>query len=277
MPPYTTLLYYPPSWKEGGQGDGERTRKRERAALWQGSGGVPQPTSPEGIAPSGRSGGCPSRALLIFPLPERKGARGMVSAPIEARPRKQESRGRPPRRAAPAPDCFVALLLAMTACPRPTMTRGSTSRSPRRPLAGVWGCPPDHKGRPEGIAPSGRRSGGCPSRALLIFPLPERKGARGMVCAPIEARPRKQESRGRRPTTRGPRPRLLRRPTPRNDSLPAAHQGARLPKQESRGRRPLAGVWGCPPAHKGGVSLQSFTNLPPSRKEGGQGDGERTH
>ena len=45
-----------------------------------------------------------------------------------------------------------------------------------------WGS-----GSPEGIAPSGRRSGGCPSRALLICPLPERKGARGMVRATNEA------------------------------------------------------------------------------------------
>ena len=44
----------------------------------------------------------------------------------------------------------------------------------------IWGgVPPVGKGRPEGIAPSGRRFGGCPSRALLIFPLPTRKGAGG--------------------------------------------------------------------------------------------------
>ena len=39
--------------------------------------------------------------------------------------------------------------------------------------------PPAYKGRPEGIAPSGRRFGGCPSRAILICPLPTRKGLGG--------------------------------------------------------------------------------------------------
>ena len=104
---------------------------------------------PEGIVPSGRrSGGCPSRALLICPLPERKGAGGWCEE--AATPRRH--------------------------CEEPATWQSGVGS---RPLVGVWGCPPAHKGRPEGIAPSGRRSGGCPSRALLICPLPERKGAGG--------------------------------------------------------------------------------------------------
>ncbi len=121
------------------------------------------------------------------------------------------------------------------------------------PLAVVWGCPPAHKGRPEGIAPSGRSSGGCPSRALLICPLPTRKGARGMV------------RRGRHPASslRGACDVAIWGGVPPFGSglgVSASAQGA------SRGDRPLwQEVWR--------VSLQSFTNLPPSYQEGGKGEG----
>ncbi len=136
-------------------------------------------------------------------------------------------------------------------------TRG-VQRAP--PFGRVWGCPPAHKGRPEGISPSGRRFGGCPSRALLIFPLPTRKGARGMhKGSPAGMR------RGRHPASSlrgacdvaiwGGVP-----PVGRGLGVSASPQGA------SRGDRPLwQEVWR--------VSLQSFTNLPPSYQEGGQGDG----
>ena len=74
-------------------------------------------------------------------------------------------------------DSLLATRVAQTASMGPCQWGCTPLDSPLATL----GCPLAHKGRPEGIAPSGRRSGGCPSRALLIFPLPIRKGARGMV------------------------------------------------------------------------------------------------
>ena len=70
VPPYTTLLYYPPSWKEGGQGDGPLPHY-----------GAYKRGSPEGSTPTGRRyGGCASihYTSSLSPLPGRKGARGMV-------------------------------------------------------------------------------------------------------------------------------------------------------------------------------------------------------
>ncbi len=146
---------------------------------------------PEGIVPSGRrSGGCPSRPPIIFPLPGRKGARGMVRATIEAAPLKQESNG-----AAVQREC-----------------RG------RRPLPGVWWCPPAPKGRPEGIAPSGRRSGGCPSRALLFFPpFLEGRGPGGWSLNPTYAAPRCFPAGSEHP------PGASARSTPRYDPRPRGH------------------------------------------------------
>ena len=51
--------------------------------------------SPEGRSPFGRGLGVSPRVLIIFPLPSRKGARGMVRTLIEARAHKQEESGHP--------------------------------------------------------------------------------------------------------------------------------------------------------------------------------------
>ncbi len=141
----STYSYFPAILKAGVQRD---------AAHCRGSGGVPQhvfvlPRHPqsgsaEGRSPTARrSGGCPPARIrtsppsskrecrgrrplpgvwgcppeftILSPLPSGKGAGGMVGATIEAAHLKQESNG-----AAVQREC-----------------RG------RRPLPGVWGCPPE--------------------------------------------------------------------------------------------------------------------------------------
>ena len=125
------------------------SRSPEGAALWQGSGGVPQ-------------------ILFLRPLPSRKGAGGMVRATIEAKPRIEEAQKAQP------------------------FGRGSRE------------CPP--------ALASGESRGGAPlwqevwrmclhKPLLFSFPLPSRKGARGMVRATSAANPRSREPRGRSPLT----------------------------------------------------------------------------
>ena len=133
----------------------------------------------------------------------------------------------------------------VTACgPHKRQSRG------RRPLAGVWGCPPAHKGRPEGIAPSGRRSGGCsPEPALQLQG--ESRGAQPLwresegvpqnlsflYCSPFLLG---RGLGGWSARTAGGYP----------QGAPLQWWMSRAPKRVSRGRCPLAGVWGCPPASK---------------------------
>ena len=114
--------------------------------------------------------------------------------------------------------------------PKRGVQRGAT------PLPGVWGCPPARlltppflpgrglggwcapllrrippSGECRGAPPRCQGSGGVPQH-FFLFPLPGRKGARGMVRAPIETKTK--------PPKRG----------------------------VQRGAAPLPGVWGCPPA-----------------------------
>ena len=139
----------------------------EGAAPWQGSGGVPQSSNlppflegrGQGDGPSPNRSAAPASResrgvqphwqeawrmclhnllLFTFPLPSRKGARGMVRAT------------RLPRRFAPRNDA--------------AWQQESRGRSP---LAGVWGCPPE----------------------ISLFPLPYRKGARGMVPTKDKTKP----------------------------------------------------------------------------------------
>ena len=55
--------------------------------------------------------------------------------------------------------------------------------------SGLSPAPPRCQRASRGAKPFGRRSGGCPSRVHCFLPLPARKGARGMVSAPFEAKP----------------------------------------------------------------------------------------
>ena len=155
--------------------------------LWQGSGGVPQD-------------------FLLFPLPSRKGVRGMVRASIEAQPPQAGS-----------PEGCNPFGRGLGVSPRtsyysPFLSgRGSggwsepqLKRSPRRRGGG---------GESRGVQPLWQGSGGVP-QDFLLFPLPSRKGARGMVLATIEAKP---PIAGVQQDAWPPHPRLLRRSTPRKD------------------------------------------------------------
>ena len=100
-------FYFPSSFQEGGQGDGSNDMQHAAspriatsqaphndAGEWRGQG------ESRGGNLSGRSLRVSLRTAFSFPLPGRKGARGMVPA-TPLRPHS-------PRQTAPAPDCFAA-------------------------------------------------------------------------------------------------------------------------------------------------------------------------
>ena len=124
--------------------------------LWQGFLGVSPSTctrESRGRRPWAGVWGCPPDFITFFPLPSRKGARGIVRTPFVANPPSGESRGVQP------------LWQGFLGVSPSTYKRESRGR---RPLAGVWGCPPDF---------------------IIFFPLPRRKGARGIVQTPFVTNP----------------------------------------------------------------------------------------
>ena len=104
---------------------------------------------------------------FTFPLPSRKGARGMVQAPFEATPH-------------------------------------TGSAEERCPPARGLGCPSARaSGESRGVQPLWQAVWRMCLHQLICFtfPLPSRKGARGMVQAPLEATPHTGSAEGRGPST----------------------------------------------------------------------------
>ena len=139
--------------------------------------------------------------FFLFPLPFRKGARGMVRASLETKR----------RTALPSPSLRAAAKQSGVegGHPRAASPRVRTvALSPRLPRR--FTPHNDEAGQQEcrGAQPRCQGSGGVPQH-FFLFPLPFRKGARGMVRASLETK--------RRAVT--PHPRLLRRLTPRNDEV----------------------------------------------------------
>ena len=136
-----------------------------------------QAGSPEGCNPPGRRyGGCASiNRFLYFPLPERKGAWGMVRTTIEAKPRTVEGQRCGPSTVQPheAAAQWVSSALA-----------SGESRGVQPPWQEVWRM--------------------CLHEPISLLPLPERKGARGMVRTTIEAKPRTVEGWRCGPSTARP-------------------------------------------------------------------------
>ena len=182
VPPYTTLLYFPPFLEGRGPGGWSaplsrpkpRTaRAQRRVAAWPSTTvavvvpPVHEAGSPEGSTPTGRrSGGCASihYTSSLSPLPSRKGARGMVRSRTTERT-SGESRGEHPHWQAVWRMCLHTLLFFHF----PPFLPG---RGP-----GGW-CGPALRcvqaGSPEGSTPTGRRSGGCASihYTSSLSPLP---------------------------------------------------------------------------------------------------------
>ena len=189
---------FPPSWKEGGQGDGAVPHY-----------GACKRGSPEGSTPTGRRyGGCASihYTSSLSPLPGRKGARGMVRSRTTVRT-SGESRGEHPHWQAVWRMCLHTLHFFTSPFLEgrgPGGWCGQGERSPKRgspegstPTGRRYGgCASStteavvvvQAGSPEGSTPTGRRYGGCASIHYtsshfrgMVRPLPGRKGARGMV------------------------------------------------------------------------------------------------
>ncbi len=130
---------------------------------WQGSGGVPQ-------------------HFLLFPLPERKGARGMVRTDGQWVP----TRGTPTGDGVPrAPNGesrgVQPLWQGSGGVPQHFSLSPLPSRKGARGMvrASIEAQTPA-SGESRGVQPLWQGSGGVPQH-FLLFPLPGRKGARGMV------------------------------------------------------------------------------------------------
>ena len=201
-----TLFFFtfPPSWKEGGQGDGALPHY-----------GAYKRGSPEGSTPlaGGMEDVPPYTTILYFsPFLEGRGPGGW-SAPALRCVQAGECRGEHPLWQAVWRMCLQTLhFLTFPPSwkeggqgdgPRPYRGQSPEPREPsgvwrRGPaLRWRWWCPQCMKrGSPEGSTPTGRRYGGCASinDTSLLSPLPSRKGARGMVRAPIEAKAPNRES-----------------------------------------------------------------------------------
>ena len=155
------------------------------------------------------------------------------------------------------PPCLLPKGLHPSGHPLPRRHRIVIARSAARgspeghsPTGGRYGgCAARPRGSPEGHRPNGRRSGGCASikQSSFLYPLPRRKGARGMVPPLTDKHPAsryggcaskvKGESRGAQP------------PWQESEDVPPGGypQGAplRCPPSRSRGSpegdAPLAG------------------------------------
>ena len=127
-----------------------------------------------------RSGGCKRT-----PKREARGRQGFQRCPsVLASGRPEGARG-----SSGVPQSWQAGGQRAPGVPAVSLSPGKRESRGRSPLAGGWGCPPEFS---------------------IFSPLPRRKGARGMVRATIEAKPR----------------------------IAGVQRGAAL-----------AGVWGCPPVH----------------------------
>ncbi len=165
--------------------------------------------SPEGHRPNGRRyGGCAARRRGS-PEGHRPNGRSLG---VSLTPR-GESRGAPPQWQEVWRMCLHKPSSLLFPLPLRKGARGMVRPTP----AGVWGCAPTQGGSPEGHRPNGRSLGvsrapkgesrGAPPQwqevwrmclhkpSSLLFPLPLRKGARGMVrptpagvwgCAPTQ-------------------------------------------------------------------------------------------
>ncbi len=148
-----------------------------------------------GVAPLPGGWGCPPESFNFFPLPPRKGARGMVRATTEITLSEAEVQPAIPPR--------IATLQA----PRNDGTYEQGVQRGVAPLPGVWGCPPE---------------------SFNFFPLPPRKGVRGMVRATIETTLSEAE------VQHATLPRIATLQAPRNDGT--YEQGVQM------GVAPLPGV-----------------------------------
>ena len=172
MCPSTDLLYFPPFQEGRGPGGWSKHPLRRKSHTGSAEGRSPSARGlsrcPPALA-SGESRGvqplwqavwrmCLHQLIFFtFPLPGRKGARGMVQAPFEATPHTGSAEGRSPS------------ARGLSRCP-PALASGE-SRGVQPLWQEVWRM--------------------CLHQLIFFtFPLPGRKGARGMVQAPFEAKVR---------------------------------------------------------------------------------------
>ena len=149
-PPEFSL--YPPSLQEGGQGDGPSPNRSA----------APASRESRGVQPHWQEAWrmCLHNLLLFtFPLPYRKGARGMVRAtrlPHRPTPRNDRSGAAGVQRAQP-------FGRGLGVSPRVLIYPPSLQEGGRGMVQAPIEAQPPQAGSPEGCNPTGRRHGGCAS------------------------------------------------------------------------------------------------------------------